>query len=1165
MNLRSRGSVLIGLAAAFLVMLCAQPAMAQTQYISGTVVDATGGVVPDAPVRIQDAVKGGPARQVTTDQSGRFQAIDLEPGRYTITVEKTGFKKSELTVTLDVNVKLDVGTVKLTVGNLTDVVSVEADATPVVTTNTMDKSYIVDKMEISDMPINGRNFTSIMTMVPGMTSAAQSDFAVDFNDVSQFHSLGGRGSENNMYLDGSPNIDVGDNQSQYTQASIDTIAEFRVLQSGFNAEYGRNSGMVIAVQTKSGGSAFHGTAYEYLRNNDFDAKCVQCNGLQPTLRYNQFGGNLSGWVPIPKLSTKSDKRVFFFYNREMTRRNQPTNGYADIPDAQILEQGNFSQWLLSTNMTYAPNFKNGTVFEPGTITRDGSGNVTGGIPFPNNTVPQSMWQPLGAAYLKIYTGIPNYANLGATPGNPGYVRDYWTDFDDLTKNQDMLRIDYNISSKMNSFFRWVNDYQKESVANGIWGNEPFPIQEQARPKPGSSWSWNLVTTFTPTVASETILSYNHQSQSLSVVGTNPLDRSTIGATFGQIFPATNITNSVPDLSAGALGFSLGDPGWHNWGKDYGVTENLSWVKGSHNFKFGVFYNRDDKAQTGSWGMEGNINFNGNSTMANDTNQGIANLMLGNFSSYTNLSGAVFPWFRFWEFDAYVQDNWKVSKRLTIDYGLRFVHMAPTYTVVRGGTVGGEGNWTLYSVDLSKYNKSNAPVINTTAGVVNGYQPGFIEANPVTALQNLGMICDPCAGTDRGFSPAKSFPEPRLGFAYDPFGDGKTSLRAGGAMFNERLRQNNFSFGAGGQFPNLYSGTVYNQNVANFSTNGVGTATSPIQPPGMTIWPTNNTMPSIYSWYAGIQHQLPAKFALDLSYSGSHSIHLMDQRAVNALPAGYFQNNNLSASVNGWTSALLPYAGWGNLTAIETNAFANYDALMLRINRRFANNLAVNFDYTWSHVLDTGDNDSDAINNPFCIKCSYANAGYDQPNVVSLDVVYTLPKVTGSFANAFTKQVFNGWELSGIFRYQSGMPFTVNANGNLFGENIGNNGGQYVNLSGDPYSTNGGSLILNQAAFSRPADGTWGSLGRNSLRLPGITNTDVALMKSFAITPERVKLTFRFEVFNLFNHPELWAINTSFTGDNPGSGLSASDGQFGQPASNGYRDPRTLQLSLRLAF
>jgi len=333
---------------------------------------------------------------------------------------------------------------------------------------------------------------------------------------------------------------------------------------------------------------------------------------------------------------------------------------------------------------------------------------------------------------------------------------------------------------------------------------------------------------------------------------------------------------------------------------------------------------------------------------------------------------------------------------------------------------------------------------------------------------------------------------------------------------------------------------------------------------MTIWPTNNTMPSIYSWYVGIQHQLPGKFALDLSYSGSHSIHLMDQRAVNALPNGYFQNNNLSQSVNGWTAALLPYAGWGNLTAIETLGYAHYNAMMFRLNRRFANNLEVNFNYTWSHVLDTGDNDSDNINNPFCIRCSYANAGYDQPNVVSLDFVYMLPKVTGSFSNALTRQVFNGWELSGVIRYQSGMPQLITSNGNLFGENIGNNGGQMPDVIGDPYATSGGSLVLNHAAFIRPPDGTWGDLGRNALRLPGINNVDMALMKSFAIT-EQAKATFRFEVYNLFNHPELWSINTGFNGDNPGSGLSASDGQFGQPASGGYRDARTIQLALRFAF
>lgn len=1152
MNVRGSWSSLQSVVlAAFLLVLIASPMMAQSQNISGTVVDASGGVVPGATVQILDTAKGSTARQTSTDDQGRFQAINIEPGHYLVTVEKTGFKKAEVPVTLDVNTKLDVGQITMDVGSLSDVVSVTAEGTPQVQTNTSDKAYVVERTQMTELPLNGRNFTSLMSTIPGMTSSAQSDFNVNFNDVSQFHSLGGRGSENNMYLDGSPNIDVGDNQSQYTQASVDSIAEFRVLQSGFNAEYGRNSGMVIAVQTKSGGSSFHGTAYEYFRNNWLDALCVQCNTLAPQLRYNQFGGNFSGWVPVPKISTKQNKRMFFFYNREMTRRNLPGSAYADIPNATVLG-GNFSPLLLNTNMTYAPQFKTGTVFEPGTVTRDGSGNITGGIPYPNNTVPQSAWNPLASNLLKIYTGVPGYASLPAAP-NLGYSRYYYNNPDNLIKNQDLLRVDYSISSKMNSFFRWVNDYQKETIQTGIWTGEPFPIQPQARPKPGSSWSWNLVSTFTPNLASETILSYNHQSQSLSVVGNNPLDRGTLGAAWQQIYPNTNITNSVPDVTTNSgFGYSLGDPGWHNWGKDYGATENLSWIHGSHSFKFGMFYNRDDKAQTGNWALEGNVNFGSSSSMPLDTGNGIANMMLGNFNAYSQQSAAVFPYFRFWELDFYAQDSWKVSKRLTIDYGIRFAHMIPTYTVVRGGTPGGEGTWTLYSVDLSKYNAGQKPAINPSTG--------FIVGNPLTALSPLGLICDPCSGTNAGFSPGKTFPEPRVGFAYDLTGDGKTALRGGFGMFNERLRQNNFNFGAGAEWPNLYSGTVYNGNVSAINTSGLGSASSPIQPPGMTVWPTNNTMPSIYSWYFGVQRQLPAKFALDVSYDGNHSVHLMDQRQVNALPAGYLQGNNLLSSVGGYSNSLLPYLGWGSLNAVETLGYSRYDALMVRLSRRFANDFSIDVNYTRSKIMDTNDNDSDQINNPFNIAQNYALAGYDQPNVFTVDYVYDLPKVKGPLDRPIVRQVFNGWEWSGMVRVQSGMPFTVTSNGNLFGANLGS---QYPNLAGgaNAYGPNGFQWI-NPGAFTRPPDGQWGTLGRNSLRLPTMKNMDTAFMKNFLVT-ESVRITFRCEIYNLFNNAQPWGVNTGFSGDNPGSGISAGDSSFGQ--INAYRDARTLQLALRFAF
>jgi len=435
--------------------------------------------------------------------------------------------------------------------------------------------------------------------------------------------------------------------------------------------------------------------------------------------------------------------------------------------------------------------------------------------------------------------------------------------------------------------------------------------------------------------------------------------------------------------------------------------------------------------------------------------------------------------------------------------------------------------------------------------------GKIVGDPMTALSPLGLVCDPCSGVPRGFSPAQNLFAPRIGFAYDVFGNGKMALRSGFGVFHERLRQNNFNFGAGGSWPNSSNASALYGNVAKIDTS-VTAGTPQITPPGLTVWPEDNTMPSIYSWYVGVQRELPGKFALDVSYSGNHAIHLMDQRRVNAVPAGTFVTNpNLRQSVNFKDDALRPYYGWGSLNAVETLSYSRYNAMMVRLSRRFANNLAVNFNYTRSRAMDLLDNDSDNITNPFNMRQNWGPAGYDQPNVFTTDFVYDLPKVKSTMPVA--KAVLNGWEVTGIFRSQSGMPISIGANGSTMGVDAGS---QYANLVGDAYAGQNKYQWLNPAAFQRPAEGQYGNLQRNALRMPGVRNVDASLIKNFAIT-ESTKVALRCEVFNLFNHPQIWGLNTGFSADNPGGSISSSNKNFGQP--NSWRESRIMQLALRFSF
>ncbi|HEY3456983.1 MAG TPA: carboxypeptidase regulatory-like domain-containing protein, partial [Bryobacteraceae bacterium] len=323
-----------------LLVLGIVPLFAQNGVIQGIVVDPSGADIPNASVTAIDASKGVVVRQSTSAQDGSFQLQPLPPGNYTITAESPGMKKLERPgIVLDVNQTLNLGQVKMEVGSTSEAVTVEATM-PLVESTTSNKSFVINSTQVTETSTNGRDFQSLMRTLPGVVSNDASDFRLAFNNTDSFHVNGLRGSNNNVFLDGSINTDVGANDGQYTQLSLDAVGEFKVQTSTFNAEYGRIAGVLIAANTKSGGQQFHGTLYEFLRNSAMDANSffnnLQGKGKSP-LRFNQFGGNLGGPLYLPKISTPHNKKLFFFFNYEGTRASRPNgSSFYDVPAPALL-------------------------------------------------------------------------------------------------------------------------------------------------------------------------------------------------------------------------------------------------------------------------------------------------------------------------------------------------------------------------------------------------------------------------------------------------------------------------------------------------------------------------------------------------------------------------------------------------------------------------------------------------------------------------------------------------------------------------------------------------------------------------------------------------------------------------------------------------------------
>jgi Carboxypeptidase regulatory-like domain/TonB-dependent Receptor Plug Domain len=1187
------------------VCLLVMPAMAQNSgSISGTVVDSSGAVVSGATVQAIDQAKGTVTIQTQSGIDGIFVLSPLQSSVYSVLVQAKGMKELRKTnIHLDPYQKVDIGQAQLAVGGTTELVTVEAQA-PLVDTATADHSSVIDSKQVTETLLNGRDFQSLMKTLPGVTSNNQTDFQLQFNNTDQMHVNGLRGSDNNVFLDGAVNTDVGANDGQYTQLSMDAVGEFKVQTSNFAAEYGRNPGIFIAINTKSGGSHYHGTLYEFNREDGFGAVPF---GQTTTgfLRFNQYGGNIGGPIPMPHAKNK----MFFFFNYEGTRGLRPGNsqfnstsisglgkGYT-LPNPAILTGDFTSQYTGGdicdhlagpTGPCTDTGFLNGQIFQPGTITHDSVGEVSGGTPIcgtkaaPCNIIPASMLDANAPAWVKYWTpayrgtAIRDPLTPSAGPG-AGQFQKFFVPFNEtytLFKHQEVIRYDWNINQKTNFFFRWVDDSQTENYHN-LFDFADYPILPEFRKKPGSSWSWNLVNVISPTLTNEFIFSYNHLTQAVDIApGTakSSYDFNSLGFTFAQLYPNANVDNRAPVLNDCCNGTFTGGsfhPGWHSEARQFTWTDNVTKVWGLHTFKTGVFFDYNQAGQQPVWDDTTFLKFGTGSNNPNDSNNYVANVLLGNFTQAQQTNGQFFGAFRFHQVEAFGQDSWKVSRKLTLEYGLRWGYMGPTYTVQPFF----QNYW-----QPNLYNPAQAVTLNTTPGnyfgdICSAALAALPGGNSCIGLANYGNPFNGIVQEGHGIPPGAQKHRydnfgPRFGFSYDPFGDGKTAIRAGGGVFYERIRQNNNSFDGLGNPPLSYTATVFNGKLSQLGPQDI---TGVLAPSSVNAFDPQGQIPTIYGYSAGVQRELPGQTALEVAYVGNMGRHLMYQYNSNSLPVGcnpLFDASN-SCSPSKPNAFYVPFAGYGTTNFTKYDANSEYNSLQVKLTRRFHRDLLLTADYVLSKALDIEDNDNGNINDtngggnnltdPLHPQLDWARAGYNRTHVFNLNYVYTFPTFRNS--SPAMRLLAGGWEWGGIWKYWTGPPLDVTSNGNA---------GNFIGVtrpdlgSGNPYLGHSDNIHwLNPAVMIEPAAGTVGNIKRNAFNGPGINNWDMSLFKNFNFTESKY-LQLRLETYNTFNHTQPAGINLGFTSPSAGTPPSAGTvGSSGDVAN--YRDARNVQLGAKFYF